>query len=136
MSTNTYRVVVSVCAALLLSGCAEETTQDIEPPIRPVKIFKVEGNSTSAVRNFPGVVDASQRAELAFRVPGTVEKILVKEGDRVKRGQLLAQLDDADYVIAVQDKKATAEKDERNFERGQELIVDGNISRMDFDRMA
>ncbi len=129
------QVFVSVCAALILSSCSKEVVEDIEQPIRPVKIFKVSGDSSAAIRNFPGVIDASQRAELAFRVPGTVQKIYVKEGDKVTKGQLLAELDDADYAITVQDKKATAEKDERNFERGEELIVDGNISRMDFDRM-
>ncbi|ARN74244.1 efflux RND transporter periplasmic adaptor subunit [Oceanicoccus sagamiensis] len=135
MSLSTCRIIVSVCAALVLSGCGNDVVEDVEVPVRPVKIFKVSGDSSTAVRSFPGVIDASQRAELAFRVPGTVEKIYVKEGDQVKRGQLLAELDDADYAITVQDKKATAEKDERNFKRGQELIVDGNISRMDFDRM-
>jgi RND family efflux transporter MFP subunit len=96
-------------SALMLSGCGGEEPEAPPPSSRPVKIFVVSGGAADAIRTFPGRVDASQRAELAFRVPGQLQQILVKEGDLVEAGQVLARLD--------------------------QLIVDGNISRTDYDRM-
>ena len=52
---------------------------------------------------FEGTDDAYIQAHalmLAPRIGGTVEKVMVKENDKVKAGQLLAQLDDQDYSTA------------------------------------
>ncbi len=118
-----------------LAGCAREE-QELPPPAsRPVKLFTVEGGSAGAVRSFPGRVDATQRAELAFRVGGRLQELLVKEGDLVQQGQVLARLDPTDYKIVLEDRQASFDNASRNYERGKELIVDGNISRLDFDRM-
>jgi RND family efflux transporter MFP subunit len=46
-----------------------------------------------------------------------------------------ARLDPADFEVALEDREATFDNAQRNFERGKELIVDGNISRLDYDRM-
>ncbi|GAB5452623.1 MAG: efflux RND transporter periplasmic adaptor subunit [Halioglobus sp.] len=107
----------------------------MEPVSRPVKTFVVAGGSADAVRTFPGRVDAAQRAELAFRVAGQLQEIPVREGDLVDKGQVLARLDPTDYRLVYQDRKASYDKAQRNFQRARELVVDGNISRMDYDRM-
>ena len=52
------------------------------------------------MRSFPGRTDAVQRAELAFRVPGQLQEINVKEGDLVDEGQLIARLDPTDYQLS------------------------------------
>ncbi|PLW67713.1 efflux RND transporter periplasmic adaptor subunit [Pseudohalioglobus lutimaris] len=120
---------------LLLAGCGQETPQAPPPASRPVKLFTVGGGSSDAIRTFPGRVDATQRAELGFRVGGQLQEVLVKEGDLVEKGQVLARLDPTDYEIVLEDRRANYDNARRNFERGKELIVDGNISRIDFDRM-
>ncbi len=128
------------CAAaslllVTLVACSEQEAVAPPPLTRPVKTFIVEGGSTDAVRTFPGRVDASQRAELSFRVAGRLQEILVKEGDLVEEGQILARLDPADYRLVYEDRKATFDNSQSNFNRGKDLVEDGNISRMDFDRM-
>ena len=45
---------------------------------------------------FSGIVEPSQTIPLTFRTSGTVEKVLVEEGDFVKKGQLLATIDETD----------------------------------------
>ncbi|MEH6550785.1 MAG: efflux RND transporter periplasmic adaptor subunit [Pseudomonadales bacterium] len=135
MLASLRRYTYCLLGLYLLTGCGADTAAPEAQPIRPVKIFTVEGDAGAGVRQFPGRIDASQRAELAFRVSGTVQKLYVGEGDEVSEGQLLAQLDPTDFAITVQDKQAVYDKNKRNFERAQDLIVDGNISRLDFDRM-
>lgn len=119
----------------LLAGCGGAEPVAPPPSTRPVKIFTVEGGRSDLVRTFPGRVDASRRAELAFRVPGQLQEILVREGDLVEAGEVLARLDPADYEVVLEDRQASYDNAKRNFDRGKELIEDGNISRIDYDRM-
>jgi RND family efflux transporter MFP subunit len=118
-----------------ITACSEVAPEPPPPASRPVRIFTVEGGTAEAIRTFPGRIDATQRAELAFRVGGQLQELLVKEGDLVEEGQVIARLDPTDFQIVVDDRQASFDNAERNFRRGQELIVDGNISRLDFDRM-
>lgn len=127
-------LLAGVTVATFLHGCGE--AEDIRPvPVRPVKIFVVEGADNEAKRRFPAVVRASQRAELGFRVPGVLQEMVVREGDNVEAGQTIARLDPTDFNITLADRKATFENARSNFNRAKELIVDGNISKLDFDRM-
>lgn len=135
MSAKSVTLAAMVLAGFCLAGCGGKEPPPPEPVIRPVKTFVVERSSADAIRTFPGRVDATKRAELAFRVPGLLQEILVKEGDMVDEGQVLARLDPADYQLVLEDRKATFDNARSNFERAKELVADGNISRMDFDRM-
>ncbi|MCX2983068.1 efflux RND transporter periplasmic adaptor subunit [Halieaceae bacterium IMCC14734] len=129
------KVLLFVCSGLILQACGAKQEEAGPAPVRPVKIFEVEGGSSEALRNFPGTVDASQRAEVGFRVGGVLQELQVREGDLVESGQVLARLDPTDFKIILEDRTATFENAERNFERAKELIVDGNISKFDYDRM-
>ncbi len=133
MSSKSLVLLVSLASTVLI-GCGK-TEEVPPPPSRPVKIFTVEGIAGAAVRRFPGSVQASERADLSFRVAGQLQEILLREGDNARQGDLLARLDPTDYQIAVDDRQATFDNAQRNFNRAKELIVDGNISKLDFDRM-
>ncbi|MCP5147142.1 MAG: efflux RND transporter periplasmic adaptor subunit [Pseudomonadales bacterium] len=134
--TGLWPRILSISLALLaLVACGDGRQAAPEPASRPVKVFVVEGSEVDAVRSFPGKVDASQRAELAFRVGGQLQELPVKEGDLVKKGQVLARLDPTDYKLILEDRQARFDNTERNFKRARDLVADGNISRLDFDRM-
>lgn len=129
------KIIGTVVAFGVLAGCSEKVQEPEPPASRPVKVFTVEGSVTSSIRRFPGSVDSSQRAELSYRVSGQLQEILVKEGDLVKQGQLLARLDPTDLEIILKDRQAVFDNAESNFKRGKELIADGNISQLDYDKM-
>jgi len=133
-------VLRSLCAVLtaiaLLQGCDREPPATTEAGSRPVKTFVVGGHEFAGKRSFPGRVESTYRADLAFRVQGTVQEILVKEGDLVEPDQLLARLDPTDYEIVLKDRLASFENSERNFQRAAELVEDGYISRLEYDRLA
>ncbi len=100
---------------------------------RPVKTVVVEAPDIGGVRRFPGRIDALNKAEVAFRVPGTIAELPVKEGDLVEQGQLLVALDPTDFEIAVKDAQASFDRAENDFKRAQELVEKDFISRTDFD---
>jgi RND family efflux transporter MFP subunit len=57
----------------------------------------VTAGGDTHVRTFPGKVEASKKAELAFQVPGLLVQLPVKEGQRVKKGELIAQLREDEF---------------------------------------
>ena len=127
------------CLALLaftaLSGCGDKEQAAPGVTSRPVKTFIVAGSEGGSERSFPGRIESSNRAELSFRVAGTLQDIPVKEGDLVEQGQALAMLDPTDYQTVVNDRQATFDNAERNFQRAKELVGDGFISRTEYDRL-
>ncbi len=104
MHSRTLGYALSCCLLLGLSACGGGEPPVPPPSSRPVKLFTVEGGRSDMIRSFPGRVDASRRAELSFRVSGQLQEILVKEGDLVEAGQVLARLDPADYEVVLEDR--------------------------------
>jgi RND family efflux transporter MFP subunit len=139
---NAYRILQkliiasSLLSILALVGCAEkEPPPQVQDVSRPVKTMVIAGADVAGMRSFPARIAASARADLSFRIPGTVKELPVKEGDRLLEGDLVARLDTTDYQIVVDDKRATYENAKKNFERGKKLIKSGTISQFDFDKL-
>ena len=91
-----YFILAGISLILFMS-CArsEKGTKDTQT----VKIDTVVSASSQTALQFPGKVKAAQDISLAFRVSGTIRKIYVEDGARVREGQLLAELDPADYRV-------------------------------------
>jgi RND family efflux transporter MFP subunit len=117
------------------TGCSEAPAPVGEPTSRPVKLFTVDDGVGEEVRRFPASIEATKQAELGFRVSGQVAELLVREGDVVEEGQVIARLDPTDFRIALEDREAAFENADRNFRRARELISSGSISQLDYDRM-
>lgn len=91
------RLLPPAATALLLAGCLARS----EPPPAPEYHHLVESLTLDASdgyrvwRAFSGVVGARQSADLGFELAGTLTRVAVEEGDRVRQGQALASLDTA-----------------------------------------
>lgn len=120
---------------LLLAGCQSENQEPVKETARPVKTMIVGSVGSGGIRNFPGSVDTSRRADLSFRVDGRLYKLPVREGDDVAKGQILAKLDPKDFQIVVNDKQASFNRAKADYDRARKLVGKGHISRMDYDRL-
>jgi RND family efflux transporter MFP subunit len=118
---------------MLLTACSKPEEPVAAEVARPVKTVVVDAPDAGGERRFPARIDALSKAELAFRVPGTIQELKVKEGDRIQAGQVLVTLDPTDFEIAVNDAQATFDRAESDFQRAEELVKDGFISRSDYD---
>lgn len=136
----TYRVVATtllINAALLLAACdtVEKPQQKAQPEVaRPAKIVPVISTGISSLRTYPGTLEASQKAELAFRVGGQLLSLPAQPGLRVKKGDLLAQLDDADYRNTYNERKARYELAKIQHNQASKLIKQKLSSQLQFDQ--
>ena len=143
-------------AAGLLSACSshEKRQSETHPPIAGVQTEIVHLESARLVYQAVGTVRAANTAVLAAQLAGTVREVRVRAGDHVRRGQLLAVLDDrgaqaqvegaeAGVTEALQGeaevdqalKAATADRQfaEVTFNRYKNLLAKNSLSRQEYD---
>jgi RND family efflux transporter MFP subunit len=103
-NTKSILPALASISILVLAGCSELPVQ--EEVERPVKTI-VLGEGTSGLgRAFPGTTRAVNRAELSFRVSGPLVQLPISEGQLMRKGELLAQIDPRDFRTAVQNLEA------------------------------
>ncbi|NVN83328.1 efflux RND transporter periplasmic adaptor subunit [Vibrio sp. Scap16] len=109
-----YRYSLLAATLLPLIGCnqsvstesAADSTKVTEE--RPIQVVQLESKPQQASKAFTGKLQSVETAGVAFRVPGTIQELLVKTGDSVKKGQAIAQLDPHDYQVALEELQARA----------------------------
>lgn len=79
--------------AMVLSGCENGNENNGQEEAVKVRTFRVEQSSASEGRRYSGTIEESTGTEVSFASMGTVEQVLVSNGQRVYKGQLLATLD-------------------------------------------
>jgi len=95
-------IVVAILAALLLGGAIKRPAAT---SAAPATVAVTRGSLTATVPG-SGSVAAEQNLSLGFQGTGTVTEVLVKEGDSVQAGQVLARLDDRQFVLQVTNAQA------------------------------
>lgn len=124
-------VIVTLSLVLFLVGFSAAAEKNSKLQIR----------GSSFLQNYPGTVIASNQTKLAFRVSGPLIQVMVKPGDKVKKGQLMMQIDPRDFedsirVLEAQLAGAEAQRDRalRDFNRAQTLFDQHVSATADFDR--
>jgi RND family efflux transporter MFP subunit len=101
--------LLAAMLAGLLSGCDEARTQTAAPePPRPVLVMTVAKEPVRVERSFTAVIRARVESGLGFRIPGKVVRRLVENGQRVRQGEPLAELDDTDLRLQLGQAEAEA----------------------------
>jgi RND family efflux transporter MFP subunit len=114
----------------IMVGCGGEAPQE-EVIARPVKMVEIGFGGASGVREYPGTIEASERAELAFEVPGLIVEMPVVQGQWVRRGALLARLDARNYEAQRDADAASLEAARADFQRYQELYAADAVTLQD-----
>ncbi|MGN1264876.1 MAG: efflux RND transporter periplasmic adaptor subunit [Muribaculaceae bacterium] len=93
MKANTISMALACCLAVMATGCKQSQVPEVHPV--KVKVMKVAAIAQSGVRQFSGTVEESSGSELSFASIGKVSQIRVEAGQRVRKGDLIAALDEA-----------------------------------------
>lgn len=111
----------------------------MRPKPLTIKVMKLEPGELRVVVNATttSTVKSENEVTLSAQRTGRVTRLQVKEGDRVKAGTLIAQLDLTEESVqsenALKQSKATFEESEKNLRRMEDLFSKGMVSQQDLD---
>lgn len=123
--------VIVWAVTLLLTACGEKKEEQGET-VRPVKTAIVESRSEIR-KDFSGIVEAVNYVKLAFRVGGQIIDLPVIEGEKVKKGQLIAAIDPRDIALQYAADKASYETAAAQVERNKRLLARQAISVQEYE---
>ena len=121
-----FNVIIGGFILFLFTACSH--TRQESSRLQTVKTDTVISAAEQSILQYPGKVKAAEDASLSFRVSGTIRRIYVKEGARVRKGQLLADLDPTDYQIQLDATEAEYLQVKSEAERVMALYKDGGTT--------
>jgi RND family efflux transporter MFP subunit len=132
--------LLALASLLLLAACQAETAP-APTAARPVQVQRVAFETDAATRDFAGVVRARYETDLGFRVAGKIVARRANVGDRVRAGDVVAELDPQDLRLQAESAEAEFNAATTNlaqaaadFERYTTLKARGFASVAEFDR--
>ncbi len=135
--------LVAVAGCLLLAGCGKEPPKTIARAPIAVQTVTMKPAAESLWIETLGLTEGMQQAEVRAQVSGILEKINYREGDRVKAGDSLFQIDPAPYRAAldqatgtVREVKAQLAQQQREAERYKKLWEARAASKKEYDDAA
>lgn len=135
MNIRKFRMFFIIMLSLIAAtGCRKETLSNdgnlaMTPVDVQVRMLKADNNADSNL-GYSSTVGASKSVDLSFQVSGTILRIPVDVGEYVRKGQLLAEVDETIYRNQYQAQLAQAELAKENYERILTVYNKGSISEM------
>lgn len=129
---RTINIIAALLSSLLLCACMQSRTKT--EILRSVKTDTVRVYGATPVSTFPGKVKASADVNLSFKVVGRIAKMHAGEGDFVRKGQTLADMDDRDYKVQLDATEAEYHRIKAEADRVIELYRLGSVTPNDYDK--
>jgi len=128
---------------LWLIGCDRKIEAQQAPKVPEVAIVAIQPQRIELTTELPGRTSAYRIAEIRPQVNGIIQKRLFQEGSDVKAGQLLYQIDPAQFQVSYDSAKASLGKAQANLpsiklrvERYKEVLVDKAVNQQEYDDAA
>lgn len=124
----------SAACIFALAACspAEETVQ--AEVIRPAKLIEITSTSNVKTLRSPAIVQASQSSDLTFQVGGEITSLPVVEGQEVRKGAVIARLDQRAYRNEVSQAKTAFDSAKIEFDRAERLLAGNAIARSVYEQ--
>ena len=120
-------VVLYACGG----GSGAEQSQTVQDSIVLVKVQTVSEQPVEQLTELTGNIEAYRVNHIAPTIPGRIDNILVEVGSRVRRGQLLVQMDRTNLVQA----QLQLSNAERELGRVEELFKSGSATQQQLDQL-
>ena len=122
----------------IFTACKKDTEEEV---IRAVKIQEINSMQDENFNiDFPAQISSTQKTVLAFKYAGKIKSINFESGDFVKKGQVIATIDDKDYKVNLEAfskkyeaAKAVAQNAEIQFARAEKLYKGEALAKKDYD---
>lgn len=117
--------------AIFIGACSQPTITQFTPS---VYLTEPESISDDAEKKYSGITEGADDISLGFKTPGEIDKIYVKEGDYVKKGDLLAELDNSDYKLGVEALEIQYTQVKEEVSRIEKLYEQKSVSVNDYEK--
>jgi HlyD family secretion protein len=101
----------------LFAACGSHEEAPLKPPVVEVKVAKAETADVKIIVQAPASIFAREQANISSRLTAPIRKLLVRKGDNVAAGQILAQLDNRDLMAQCDEATAAVTDAEANLQR-------------------
>lgn len=127
----------AISLLLALAGCSTQAPVPANETPQKVTVRQPERFEHPLTINASGNVEAAETAYLSFQVPGQIRKVFVQEGQAVRAGQLLAELDIRDYQYRVNAAASQAGAADANLKKANAGVRKQEIAqaKLDLDRV-
>ncbi|WNJ19898.1 efflux RND transporter periplasmic adaptor subunit [Pontibacter sp. G13] len=109
------------------------------PPVKSVplevEIHRISETDVQSELKLEGEIHATSRHDVAFLVAGRILELKVKSGESVKKGQLLAVMDNTDYRQGVQIAKSQLAEAEDQYQRLSNMYAAGSLAEAEFKKV-
>ena len=123
-----YKWIVIGCAVLCMTACVKQNnTAKEQAPIR-VKTMVVVPQSDAATSRYVGTIEPIRETPLSMQTTGRVTMIQVKNGERVRKGQVLVEVDNTQALNALRGAEATLQHAQDGYTRAKQVHDKGVIS--------
>ncbi|MDT0594536.1 efflux RND transporter periplasmic adaptor subunit [Glaciecola petra] len=127
-------ILTVTLSTAILAGCSDAPVVEETEMVRPAKLLEVTQTSNIQTLNFPAVVEALSSKDLTFQVSGRIEKLNVREGDTVEKGDVIATLEKRNFINELQVIQSQYDSAKLDFERAERLIRENAIAQNVFDQ--
>lgn len=125
---------------IVFTACKGKVAIEKEVVLRPVKYEVVGTSNGENVRTFSGTVKAGNEIELSFRANGIITELNANVGQKVKKGDLIAKLDNVQANLAFEQSKSAVKAaqsalitSKSNLDRVKSLYEKGSASLSDYE---
>jgi multidrug efflux system membrane fusion protein len=127
MTANKKSATLLGALILVLAGCGRHVTPEAPRPT-PVRIQRAGAGPAVPPIDTNGIVLTKHEMRLSFKLGGLVRHIHVQQGEKVKQGQRLAEIELTEVDAQVEQARQMADKAARDLKRGENLYADQVIS--------
>lgn len=143
MKTTVLKLLLTVIVGtglMLLTNCSSQsfsqtTDNKKETPATPVEVVKVEKGSISATYSGTATLEAESEAVVVAKIGGVVKDIFAEEGQRVKKNQPLAKLEDEQYKLELLQAESLLKKMSNDYKRKDALFKNKVVSKDTFEQI-
>lgn len=128
------RTTILLLSGILLLASACKSDKPQKQQVKTVKTSIATPYGESKILTFSGKVTAASEVNLAFRIAGPIQKVYVSEGQFVRKGQVLAEMDSRDYAIQLSATEAEYKQIKGEAERVIRLYDQESVSKNDYEK--
>lgn len=121
--------MMAAMVLVALCSCGEKKQAVAEQTVR-VKVQEIHPEAVNGEQGFSGTIEEASGVSLSFASAGTIKRIYVDEGQTVRQGQLIAELDPTTLQNAYTISKTSLEQAQDTYNRMKELHDAGSLPEM------